>query len=473
MYKHKVIRSLKSGINKIPYANRQYVNELIGQLNQATTYHLGKIPLEGIFFQTFIKEAKHRTTIENEAIDLFEQKQKISRELRLSYQKSTRELADWFPESPLEKPIYLEVIIDAINLFEQFSVDPIPQNSKIRRSTVYCGILIWSDGDDNLIEDNKVINIQVLPMFTMNGDSFRENHDVVLGLYSTKLLLTKQPRAHFDEDLNLQIDVLKMHSPHFDHFVDTLIDRVQKSGGTLVVERTLDFDWTLELHGLTTSNIGLLPLVVELDQQIDDNSEDYLRCMKDICDALDLDSGRIINITCSKMKLIPGLFGDSPQFITVSNGLKVKSQLNSLVTRVQEQFATEIAGVFFKLLNCKNVTTEVVRSNLTTTPKKQPHKTQSKSMKAGSEEYHVIKMVLPKTKIKYVGGKRVATTRDKQETTKISFRSGHFKTFTKEKPLFGKAVGTFWWQPIVKTNKEVVYDVTVNEKKAAEQLSSN
>ena len=32
-------------------------------------------------------------------------------------------------------------------------------------------------------------------------------------------------------------------------------------------------------------------------------------------------------------------------------------------------------------------------------------------------------------------------------------KRGHFKTFTEEKPLFGKHVGTWWWSPIFQTRK--------------------
>ena len=35
------------------------------------------------------------------------------------------------------------------------------------------------------------------------------------------------------------------------------------------------------------------------------------------------------------------------------------------------------------------------------------------------------------------------------EHVAIHLVRGHFKTYTKDKPLLGRAVGTFWWQPHV------------------------
>jgi len=37
---------------------------------------------------------------------------------------------------------------------------------------------------------------------------------------------------------------------------------------------------------------------------------------------------------------------------------------------------------------------------------------------------------------------------------RIHLCRGHFKEYTKEKPLFGKYTGTYWWQPTMRGNKK-------------------
>lgn len=95
---------------------------------------------------------------------------------------------------------------------------------------------------------------------------------------------------------------------------------------------------------------------------------------------------------------------------------------------------------FLKMLSCKNIIAEDVNP---VTTKKQRRRGDIK------DPYKVLRVVLPRNK---VNSKNDSDTKREVSDT-VNFRQGHFKTFTKEKPLFGKAVGTYWWQPIVKVNK--------------------
>ncbi len=59
-------------------------------------------------------------------------------------------------------------------------------------------------------------------------------------------------------------------------------------------------------------------------------------------------------------------------------------------------------------------------------------------------------------------GKRINNSGSKGDgsyTNRIHLCRGHFKRYTKDKPLFGKYVGLWWWQPSVRgRNKEgIIY----------------
>ena len=95
---------------------------------------------------------------------------------------------------------------------------------------------------------------------------------------------------------------------------------------------------------------------------------------------------------------------------------------------------------FLKMLSCKNI---VSKDIVPVTTKKQRRRGDIK------DPYKVLHVVLPRNK---ANSKSDSDTKHEISDT-VNFRQGHFKTFTKEKPLFGKAVGTYWWQPIVNVNK--------------------
>lgn len=110
---------------------------------------------------------------------------------------------------------------------------------------------------------------------------------------------------------------------------------------------------------------------------------------------------------------------------------------------------------FIDILNCKNVGTEtVVPKKLSKKQKRRIKNPETVSLM--ESEYHVIKLLPGKTPTKSDG----QTVTGKAVGIPVDIRRGHFKTYTNESPLFGKHTGTYWWQPILRTGKDIVYDVT-------------
>lgn len=109
---------------------------------------------------------------------------------------------------------------------------------------------------------------------------------------------------------------------------------------------------------------------------------------------------------------------------------------------------------FLELLRCRNVSFEEVISKPLS--KKQQRRYDKEKRSHPEASYRKLTMTLPKAN-------KSATAKTPKcrigESVPIDVRAGHFKTFTKERPLFGKVVGTFWWQPILKTKADVEYTI--------------
>jgi len=112
-----------------------------------------------------------------------------------------------------------------------------------------------------------------------------------------------------------------------------------------------------------------------------------------------------------------------------------------------------LLNMFLLFLSCKNITTETVPA---------PVKLNNKRKKKGKLPIFSYKTLVIKP-----------TTKKQQSTPKhlwnnrIHLSRGHFKTYTAEKPLLGKHVGRYWWQPHVRgQNHEGVvmkdYEVKTN-----------
>lgn len=88
---------------------------------------------------------------------------------------------------------------------------------------------------------------------------------------------------------------------------------------------------------------------------------------------------------------------------------------------------------FILLLNCKNITTRIIR------PPKRLNKTRINNNKVPLYEYKILE-------INPFDKKKGTINRNAWEN-RLHFSRGHFKVYTEEAPLFGKVVGRFWWQP--------------------------
>ena len=94
---------------------------------------------------------------------------------------------------------------------------------------------------------------------------------------------------------------------------------------------------------------------------------------------------------------------------------------------VQHQVGTLAA--LFALMSCKNV----IRSSVV--PDRRQQRSRARSGKLPLFNFSTLK-------VKPMGGNH----RDGNQTGEIHWVKGHFKEYTKERPLFGKIAGLFWWE---------------------------
>lgn len=98
------------------------------------------------------------------------------------------------------------------------------------------------------------------------------------------------------------------------------------------------------------------------------------------------------------------------------------------------------------LINCQNIKT------IKNTPSQPFNKSRRKKGKTELFTYHTLKLILPGYR------SHEPSDIDIKDLNKIDkrlhFCRGHFKTYTNERPLFGKYTGRFWWPSQIKGNKE-------------------
>ena len=95
---------------------------------------------------------------------------------------------------------------------------------------------------------------------------------------------------------------------------------------------------------------------------------------------------------------------------------------------VQHQVGTLAA--LFALMSCKNV----IRSSVV--PDRRQQRSRTRSGKIPLFNFSTLR-------VKPMGGNH----RDGNQARDIYWVKGHFKEYTKERPLFGKIAGLFWWEP--------------------------
>lgn len=98
----------------------------------------------------------------------------------------------------------------------------------------------------------------------------------------------------------------------------------------------------------------------------------------------------------------------------------------------EEGHRVRIGLIAVGLMNCKNVSTEE-------TDKGGPRRKKSRGKKFPRMTYRTINIP------GYRGARTSSPSSDEDPSVAIHRVRGHFKTFTAEKPLMGRHVGTYWW----------------------------
>ncbi len=99
------------------------------------------------------------------------------------------------------------------------------------------------------------------------------------------------------------------------------------------------------------------------------------------------------------------------------------------------------------MLHCMNIGWKTVEA---------PEKLNRKRVRNGREpydSYHVVEVGPGRLKSKELG--REAWGYRSSEGVRLHMCRGHFKTYTEDKPLFGKYTGSWWWQPQARGKAEL------------------
>lgn len=121
---------------------------------------------------------------------------------------------------------------------------------------------------------------------------------------------------------------------------------------------------------------------------------------------------------------------DSYDFYTDERAEQQCSELNDEISALVTMLS---------ILNCQNVVTKTVEP---------PEKLNRKRIRGGKlplYTYKILEVVKGKPKLK--DGGSVPWDYKSPESVRFHLCRGHFKTFSPDKPLFGKYSGTFWWNP--------------------------
>lgn len=95
------------------------------------------------------------------------------------------------------------------------------------------------------------------------------------------------------------------------------------------------------------------------------------------------------------------------------------------------------------LMHCKNVVKEKVL------PSDKLNKKRSKNGKLPFYSYHILKVILPSKNMEV----RLGGSKPTGITQRLNLCRGHFKYYTKEKPLFGRISGLIWWDEFVRGDR--------------------
>jgi len=134
-------------------------------------------------------------------------------------------------------------------------------------------------------------------------------------------------------------------------------------------------------------------------------------------------------------------------------------QLREYCKQIQSE--ASVFHVFLALLSCKNIVEETIY------PPNKLNKSRIRKGKLPIYDYKVLNIQVPSVKYK----SNFTDSEALERLHRVHLCRGHFKEFSKESPLFGKHIGRYWWQPIVRgkgdgmINKD--YQIILNAKGAA------
>lgn len=108
-----------------------------------------------------------------------------------------------------------------------------------------------------------------------------------------------------------------------------------------------------------------------------------------------------------------------------------------------------MAYYFLKLLSCKNIIVQKEYSG-----------DKNKKKRIPSLEYNTIHIRVPGNKYVYQNKEYESIPfHDREKFGMTGQKRGHFKTYTEEKPLFGRHTGTWWWSPMFDTSRKRDYEI--------------
>ena len=127
------------------------------------------------------------------------------------------------------------------------------------------------------------------------------------------------------------------------------------------------------------------------------------------------------------------------QNISIANNFPTASpSTNEEMEKGVKQDITELSilNAVMLLLNCKNI----VQVEHAHSPKSSLNKKRIRNKKCPTLTYKTLHLQLPSSKEKNLSEKKL-----NEGIVKLHLCRGHFKEYTKEKPLFGKHTGLYWW----------------------------
>jgi hypothetical protein len=124
--------------------------------------------------------------------------------------------------------------------------------------------------------------------------------------------------------------------------------------------------------------------------------------------------------------------------------------------------AIEMFGRLLTLLTCKNIGQQKV-TTIIAAKDIRPRKRGSHLKRRKKEiDYHILTLKLPNHVQKEYNLPEEVPFSQRNSIGGNSFmKRGHFKTFTEERPLFGKYTGTWWWEPAFAHKRDKGYNIKI------------